>query len=292
MAAGEDLMGYLYYPGCALKGTAIDYDESFQSVAPMLGIDFTELKEWVCCGATAAKSVSLDLADRLPLRALTSADQAQKDLLTLCPSCHINHRQAAMRLHEGAALVERPSLQTIPKVKQLLEVLAVDVGTEKIKERVVRSLEGIRIVPYYGCLVARPFPFGEKKSMENPGSMESLIEATGAQPVFFPYRTDCCGGGIFLSKQRVAIKLSATILKEAKKCSPDCLVVACPLCHFMLDAKQRVIERESGEKMGLPVLYITQLLGIALGIDHKKLGLHRLITSPKLFLRKMNPHLS
>lgn len=282
-------MGYLYYPGCALKGTAIDYDESFHSVAPVLGIDFTELKEWGCCGATAAKSVSRDLAERLPLRALTSAGQAQMDLLTLCPSCHINHRQAAMRLHDTDALAERPTWQRIPKVKQLLEVLSVDVGREKIKERIVRSLEGMRIVPYYGCLVARPFPFGEKPSMENPGSMEGLIEATGAQPVFFPHRTDCCGGGIFLSKESVAIKLSTAILKEAKKLSPDCLVVACPLCHFMLDAKQRVIERESGEKIGLPVLYLTQLLGVAMGIDHKKLGLHRLITSPRGFLKKTKP---
>lgn len=282
-------MGYLYYPGCALKRTAIDYDESFQSVAPLLGIEIKELKQWNCCGATVAKSVSKELAESLPLRALKSADQEQMDLLTLCPSCHLNHRQMAKRLEEEVAFMDRASLKGVPKVKQLLDVLAVDVGTGQIKERIVRSLEGIRVVPYYGCLVARPFPLGEKDSMENPRSMESLIEATGAQPVFSPYKSDCCGGGIFLSKEKVALKLSATILKEAKKFSPDCLVVACPLCHFMLDAKQRVIERELGEKIGLPVLYITQLLGIALGIDHKKLGMHRLITSPKNFLRKTNP---
>lgn len=284
-------MGYLYYPGCALKRTAIDYDESFQAVAPLLGIEIKELKDWVCCGATAAKSVSKELAESLPLRALTSADQEKMDLLTLCPSCHLNHRQMAKRLQEESSFMERTSLRGVPKVKQLLEVLVVDVGTEKIKERIVRPLEGIRIVPYYGCLVTRPFPLGEKESMENPRSMESLIEATGAQAVFFPYKSDCCGGGIFLSKEKVALKLSATILKEARKLSPDCLVVACPLCHFMLDAKQRVIERELREKIGLPVLYITQLLGVALGINHKKLGLHRLITSPKHLLRKMNPHL-
>ena len=283
-------MGYLYYPGCALKGTAIDYDESFQSVAPMLGIDFTELKEWGCCGATAAKSVSQDLAESLPLRALASADQAQKDLLTLCPSCHINHRQAAMRLREGAALAERPSLQRIPEVKQLLEVLATDVGTEKIKERIVRSLEGIRIVPYYGCLVTRPFPFGEKKSMENPGSMESLIEATGAQPVFFPYRTDCCGGGIFLSKQRVAIKLSATILKEAKNCHPIALWWPAPCAISCWMPSSASLSGNQGRKWGFRVLYITQLLGIAMGIEQKKLGLHRLITSPRDFMQKIKFH--
>lgn len=279
-------MGYLYYPGCALKRTAIDYDESFQAVASHLGIEFKEMKEWICCGATVAKSVSTALAESLPVQALRRADQEQMDLLTLCPSCHLNHRQMTSRLQEEPGLRDRLALQGIPKVKQLLEVLASDLGPEKIKERTVRSLERMRIVPYYGCLVTRPFPLGETDSVENPLSMESLIEATGAQPVHFPYKSDCCGGGIFLSKEKTALKLSATILKEAKKFSPDCLVVACPLCHFMLDAKQRVIERESGEKMGLPVLYLTQLLGIAMGIDQKKLGLHRLITSPRGLLQK------
>lgn len=284
-------MGYLYYPGCALKGTAIDYDESFQAVAARLAIDVKEMKEWGCCGATAAKSVDKALADSLPLRALTSADREQRDLLTLCPSCHINHRQASLRLQEASPASEHPSLQGAPKVKQLLEVLAVDLGSAQIRTKIVRSLAGLRIVPYYGCLVTRPFPFGEKPSMENPGVMESLIAATGALPLSFAYRMDCCGGGISLSKETVALKLSATILREAKKLSPDGLVVACPLCQFMLDAKQRVIERESGEKIGLPVLYITQLLGVALGIDEKALGLHRLITTPKPLLQKITPPL-
>lgn len=280
-------MGYLYDPGCALKKTAIDYDESFQAVAVKLGIEFKELTERMCCGATVAKSVSNELAERLPLRALTSAVQEGMDLLTLCPSCHLNHRQAAKRLQGEAGPADTSSPQGGPKVRQLLEVLAQDVGTEKIREAIVRPLSGIHTVPYYGCLVARPFRIGEGESMENPQSLETLIEATGAQASPFPYKVDCCGGGILLSKEKTALKLSATILKEAAKLSPDCLVVACPLCHFMLDAKQRVIERELKEKIGIPVLYITQLLGIAMGIGHRKLGMHRLITSPGSFLRKL-----
>lgn len=282
-------MGYLYYPGCALKRTAIDYDESFLSVAYSLGIEIKEMKGWACCGATVAKSVSHELAERLPLRALTSADQEQMDLLTLCPSCHVNHRQAARRLEGDDTARDALSIRSVPKVRQLLEVLAVDVGAEKIKASIVRSLQGIRIVPYYGCLVARPFPLGGNDSIENPRMMENLIEATGAEPLFFPYKTDCCGGGIFLSKEKTALKLSATILKEAASLSPDCLVVACPLCHFMLDAKQRVIEKEGGKKIEIPVLYITQLLGLAMGIAAEKLGLQRLITSPRQLLRTIGP---
>lgn len=209
-------------------------------------------------------------------------------MLTLCPACHLNHRQMAKRLQEEAGYRDSLSLRGVPRVKQLLEVLTVDLGTEQIKEKIVRPLKGFRLVPYYGCLVARPFPLGEKQSMEHPGSMESLIEAAGAQSVSFPYKTDCGGGEIFLSKEKVAVKLSATILKEAKKCMPDGVVVACPLCHFMLDAKQRVIERELGEKIGLPIFYITQMPGVAMGIDHQRLGIHRLITSPKNLLRRLN----
>lgn len=280
-------MGYLYYPGCALKRTAIDYDESFQAVAPLLGIEIKELKEWTCCGATVAKSVSMELAERLPLPALKSADEQQMDLLTLCPSCHINHRQMAKKLQDDPAFKDRLSLRGVPKVRQLLDVLVTDLGREKLREKIVRPLEGLRVLPYYGCLLARPFPLGGTDSMENPRTLEDLIEATGAHPVSFAYKTDCCGGGIFLSKEKVALRLSATILKEAGKHAPDCLVVACPLCHLMLDAKQRVIERELGMKIGIPVLYITQLLGIALGVEDKKLGFHRLITSPKNFLHKI-----
>lgn len=281
-------MRYLYYPGCALKKTAIDFDESFQAAAPMLGIEIKELEKWACCGATVAKSVNKELAESLPVKALVCAEQENMDLLTLCPSCYLNHQKVAHRLRDDPAFREIHSLRRPPKVKQLLEVLAVDLGAEEIRRSVVRSLEGIKAIPYYGCLVVRPFPLGGKESLENPRALESLIAATGAQPVFFPYKIDCCGGGIFLSKEKVALKLSATILKEAKKLSPDCIVVVCPLCHFMLDAKQRAIEKETGEKIGIPVFYITQLIGIALGIEYKKLGILRLITPPKTFLKRIN----
>jgi heterodisulfide reductase subunit B len=283
-------MGYLYYPGCALQRTAIDFDESFRQVAPLLGIEITELDDWTCCGATVAGSVSLKLAERLPLPALKSADKRQLDLLTLCPSCHLNHRRMAGRLEEDWALRESLSLQGVPKVRQLLDVLVADVGPAKLKDKIVRSLTGLKVIPYYGCLLARPYPIGGTDSLENPRTLEELIAATGAQALDFPYKTDCCGGGIFLSKEKVALRLSAAIFQEACKQAPDCLVVACPLCHLMLDAKQRVIEREGGRKIGLPVLYITQLLGIALGVEEQKLGFHRLITSPGNFLRKIMSH--
>jgi len=279
---------YLYYPGCSLEGTAVDYEESFLAVAPSLGIDIRKMDDWACCGASVVKSVDKELADTLPAKALVSADKEGMDLIMLCPSCSFNHLQLALKAEEDDALVKRLSLSRVPKVKHLLEALVFDIGAEQISRRINGSLEGIRALPYYGCLISRPYCAGGKESLENPAMMELIIETTGAEPLFFPYKVDCCGGTIMLPKEKTALKMCATILGEAKRLSPDCIVVACPLCQFMLDAKQGAVERELGKKIGLPVLYITQLLGLALGFDPKRLGIHRLVTSPRFLLEKAN----
>ncbi len=277
-------MKYLYYPGCSLKGTARDFEESFKAIAPDLGIEIEEPGDWGCCGATVAKSLSKELAERLPLKTLEQAAKANRELLTLCPNCYLNHQQALDRLRKDETAKASPS--RFPDVKQLLDVLGFDLGPEEIKRRLVCSLAGIKVLPYYGCLTVRPFPPGGTESRENPQIMEKLIALTGAKPLSFPDKVDCCGGGLLLTKEKVALKLAGRILKVARRYAPDCLVVACPLCHFMLDGKQNAIERELGEKIRIPVLYITQLLGLALGVDHIRLGINRLITSPRGLLGK------
>ena len=280
-------MKYLYYPGCSLKGTAREYDESFQAIAPILGIEFDEMEEWVCCGATVAKSVDERLAAKLPQPALVQAGKAERDLLMLCPSCHLNHLRVVRKAQEERVQMEGLSPDRFPGVRQLLEVLAYEVGWGEIKKKISRPLKGIRAVPYYGCLVIRPFGLGGRESLENPQVMENLIAAAGGEPVSFPWKMDCCGGGLLLSKEKIALKLGAKILGEAKKFNPDGIVAACPLCHFMLDAKQRAMEKEGGEKVGIPVLYLSQFLGLGLGLAPRKLGLPRLITSPRNLLEKI-----
>ena len=280
-------MKYLYYPGCSLKGAAREYEESFQAVAAVVGIEFEEVDDWGCCGATVAKSVDERLAEKLPQQALLQAGKAGRDLLMLCPSCHLNHLRVLRKAQEGKVQMAELSPERYPGVRQFLEVLAYEVGWGEIKKKISRPLKGIRVVPYYGCLVIRPFGLGGRESLENPQAMENLIAAAGGEPISFPWKMDCCGGGLLLSKEKVALNLGAKILNEAKKLNPDCLVAACPLCHFMLDAKQRAVEREAGEKMGIPVLYLSQFLGLALGLTPRKLGLHRLITSPRNLLEKI-----
>ncbi|HSR09868.1 MAG TPA: CoB--CoM heterodisulfide reductase iron-sulfur subunit B family protein [Thermodesulfobacteriota bacterium] len=271
-------MKYLYYPGCSLKGTAREYDESFRAVAPILGIAYSEMEEWNCCGATAAKSLDAGTALRLPGNNLRRAQAAGRDLLVLCPSCHLNHQDVLNRASKDAGLQEQWGAAPLPRVKHLLEVLAFETGPSAIGERVSRPLKGLRALPYYGCLVIRPHALGGKESLENPRAMETVIRALGAEALSFPERMECCGGALVLTKEKIALKLAGEVLKAAKRCSPDCIVVACPLCAFMLDAKQRSIEKEIREKIGLPVLYLTQLLGLALGAAPKALGLHRLVT--------------
>jgi len=280
-------MKYLYYPGCSVKGTARDYEESFGSIAPILGIEYEMMEDWVCCGATVAKSVNKELAGDLPKHAILQAGKRSLDLLMLCPSCYLNHLRVFSQSPGAEGSIAGPFPAQYPAVKQLLEVLAFDLGWKEIRKKVSHPLKGVKAVPYYGCLVIRPYGLGGKESLENPRTLENLISTAGGDPVPFPCKVDCCGGGLLLSKEKVGLKLGGMILQEAKKTRADCVVVACPLCHFMLDAKQRTIEKETGEKMGIPVLYFSQFLGLSLGVEPRKLGLHRLITSARSFLGRL-----
>ncbi len=280
-------MRYLYYPGCSLKGTARDYEESLLAVAPALGVELQEVEGWRCCGASAARAKDRKWALCLSAATLARTQDLGMEILMPCSSCYANHLRVLTDLEREAGLGARLGLARPPRVKHLLEVLALDLGEEAIKERVVRPLEGLRVLPYYGCLVARPFPMGGKESLENPYSLERLIRASGADALFYPEKLDCCGGPLLFAKERVALRLAAGILREAQRLSPDCIVVVCPLCHLMLDAKQRAASRESRGDFKIPVLYLTQLLGLSLGLTPRRLGIHRLITSPASLLEKL-----
>lgn len=279
-------MKYLYYPGCSLQGSAIHYDGSLRAIAPLLSIELEAIPDWLCCGATVMKSIDEGKSRSLAVRALVRADQRGMDLLMPCPSCANNHLQCLRWIISTQGGRREYGLRGTPRVKQVMEVLAFDLGPDRIQEKIQRKLVGLRVIPYYGCLTVRPFGLGGKESMENPQAMEGLIRATGAQPLFFPERVDCCGGGLLLTHEKMAARLTSAILRKAKEHGPDCMVVACPLCHFMLDGKQSVVEKEMGERIGLPILYSTQFLGLALGADSQTLGLNGLISPSREFMRK------
>jgi len=282
-------MNYLYYPGCSLEGTGRECEESFLAVCSKLGIGVEELKDWECCGASVAKSLDKNLAEELSANTLAIADKQNPglDLLMLCPACSLNHQLRIEDAKDEESLKKELSISRIPKIKQFIEVLAFDTEAEEIRKKITHQLTDLRVLPYYGCLIARPLKLSGTASHENPAVLEEIIGLTGADLVDFAYKTDCCGGTLLLSREKIALKMCGTILKEAKAVKPDCIVVSCPLCHLTLDAKQKVVEKELGEEIDIPILYITQLLGIALGIDHKSLGIQRLVTSPESLLKKI-----
>ncbi len=277
-------MKYSYYPGCAQHGTAVDHRMSVDAVFRRLGIELEEIKNWNCCGALHVP----DMTVRVALSAKTLASSKGLDLATPCNLCYSNLMRAGAAMEDGAlknrineALTTKYEGSTKPK--HLLEVVVKDLGLAKLAEQVKIPLK-IKAVPYYGCLLTRP----ENKfdSPENPKSLDNLIASLGAEPVKYYYKTKCCGGPILLTNEDLALCLAKDLLMMAKESGADCMVVTCPMCHLQLDAKQRAVEAKYNIKIGMPVIYFTQLIGIAMGLNSDELGLDKhLVPTEKLIAK-------
>ncbi len=278
-------MKYSYYPGCAQHGTAIDQRISVEAVFKRLGIELEEIKNWNCCGALHVD----DRTTRAGLSARTLAAGKYLDIATPCNLCYSNLMRANTALEDTAlknmingALATKYDGNTKPK--HLLEVVVKDLGLAKLAEQVKKPLK-IKAVPYYGCLLTRP----ENKfdSPENPKSLDDLIAALGAEPVKYFYKTKCCGGPILITNEDLALELAKDLLLMAKDSGADCMVVTCPMCHLQLDAKQKAVEAKFNIKMDMPVIYFTQLIGLAMGIPPKELGLDKHLVSTDKFIAKV-----
>ncbi|MGC8838221.1 MAG: CoB--CoM heterodisulfide reductase iron-sulfur subunit B family protein [Anaerolineae bacterium] len=291
MSMGAKGLRYAYYPGCSLETTAKEYDRSWRAVAEALNITLEEIPDWNCCGASPVHIQDPRLAAALPARNLALAEAMGADVVAPCVGCYKNLRKAAKETHQDATLrqqvgeaVGREFRGTV-QVKHPVEVLLLDVGLEAIRERVVRPLQGLKVAPYYGCYLTRPdSPFD---TAENPQSLDRLMEAIGAEPVPYPLKTRCCGGGIFLTREEMALEMSHRLLTQARRSGADCMVVACPLCDMLLDAYQGRVEAHLGVRHGMPVLYFSQLMGLALGVEEKRLGFEARFVSPEPVLAKL-----
>ena len=266
-------MKYSYYPGCAQHGTAADYRISIKAVFARLGIELEEIRDWNCCGALHVPDKTVKTA----LSARTLASAKGLDLATPCNLCFSNLMRANSSLDDNSlrnrvneALVNKYDGNTKPK--HLLEVIIKDFGLSNLAPHIKKSLK-IKAVPYYGCLLTRP----ENKfdSPENPVSLDQLISGLGAEPVKYYYKTKCCGGPILLTDENIALVLARDLLVMAKATGADCMVVTCPMCHLQLDAKQKAVESKYNIKIDLPVIYFTQLMGLAMGFTPKELGLDK-----------------
>lgn len=290
----KNLLNYSYYPGCSLHASAKEYDESTKGVFRALRIGLKEVPDWFCCGATPAHNVDELLSLSLCAKNLSLADNVEGDLAVACAACFSRLKTTQHKLAEndikrkqveiaidGAVSLEKP-------VKHLLEILAKDYGLDRLADAVKKPLTGLKVATYYGCLLTRPPDVPELDCCEAPTIMENVIAATGAEPVSWSHRLECCGANFTLSRPGVVLNLSNEILASAKRAGADCIMVACPLCHGNLDIRQREIEEANGTRYDMPVFYMTQLLGLAVGVPAGKLGLDSMIVNPLPLLKDKN----
>ncbi len=282
-------MRYAYYPGCSLHATAVDYNESTLAVAEKLGIELVEVPNWSCCGSTPAHCTDELLATALPVKNMLSAKTVAEEILVCCSACFSRFKFAQKHIEEKdnlrAQLAEMMPVEEIQniKVRHLIDILAQDVGLEKIAETKQCDL-GLKVACYYGCLLTRPPKVTELDDPEDPRFMDDLLTAAGMETVDWPYKTECCGATFSLTRTEIVLRLVADILQMAKEAEVDCISVACPLCHANLDMRQSDIEKKLGVKYEIPIFYFTQLLGMAFGLESGKLGIGRSLVSCKELL--------
>jgi len=253
-----------YFPGCSLHSTASEYDASTRAVCEALEIDLRELEDWNCCGSTSAHSMNAELARLLPARNLEIAGRAGLDLMIPCAACYSRSKMAEMELAEAADGAGEGSANGQIRIDHILDVLAEAEVLEKIRGKVTRKLEGLKAVCYYGCLTVRPPKVTGARNPENPESMDRLVELTGATAIPWSYKTDCCGASLTLTRSDVVLKLIDRLLVMAQEAGAECVVVACSMCHANLDARQKEAAAQFGRDYGIPVLYISELLGLAM----------------------------
>jgi heterodisulfide reductase subunit B len=273
-------MRYHYYPGCSLEGTAREYDRSTRAVLAALGAELAEIDGWTCCGASAAEATDALLALILPARNLALAEQTAdvRDVLVPCSACYLNLRTVGERTRTEPGLLsrinavlaaEKLQLRNRLRVRHLLDVLAADLGSAAIRPKVVHPLEGLRIAPYYGCQCLRPYAAFDDPEM--PRSMEPLLRALGAGVFGWRMGGRCCGASHMNTQPAVGMELVAGILKAAR--GADAIATVCPMCQMNLDAFQRAVSRVQQTDLRIPVLYLPQLIGLALGLPEDRLGL-------------------
>lgn len=275
-------MDFGYYPGCALHGSSFDYEKSVRACMAKLDVRLQELDDWICCGATAAHNLNKKLGTALPARNLALAERdGLANVFAPCPMCSMELIKVAGELRASAPLRREMSEiveQDVSGSTEIVNIIQVfqRIGIDTLVEKAVKKLDGYKPACYYGCLLTRPPKELRFDDFEHPGSMEEILRALGADPVDdWNYKTECCGAGLTLADDSVITNLCHKILDNAVLHGADCMVVACPMCHMNLDLKQAAVEKRYGVKYDMPVYYLSDLVGLALGIPAKELCLDK-----------------
>jgi heterodisulfide reductase subunit B len=294
-----------YYPGCALEGTALAYDRSTRELGKALGLDLVDLKDWNCCGAMEVKNVDPKLQTYLSARNLDIAEKMGFDtVMAPCNGCYHNlkkaefdlaHDPASREVNErlsakaGHGAYEPGKVTTIHALDWIKEAI----GEEELGKRVRNSLKGLKVACYYGCMYTRPrhiFPEKDKgpgsESTSKPHFMDDLLQAAGAEIVEYPLKTACCGGAHTLSDSDTSTRLVLNLLTTAEACGADVIATECPTCHTGLEMHQMRAAKVFGKETSVKILYFTQLLGMALGLSQRKVGVHENLSESRQFLRE------
>lgn len=288
-------MNIAYYPGCSLHTMAHEYDMSARLVCQHLGIELQEVPDWNCCGATAAHSLDHNLAIALNSRNLALVAAMHSQLVTTpCAGCFSRLKTTAAELKKDSVSADMEEMTGLTlagarqvEVAHLLQVMVERVGIEAIKQQVVKPLTDLKLVAYYGCLITRPRAIVQFDDPEQPVSLDRLLQCLGAETLNWSHKAECCGGGFAASQTDIVVDLGGQVLEAARQAGADAIVVACPMCQANLDTRQKAVEAERGISYNLPIIYFTQLMGLALGYSTGQMGLRRLLTSPaELFNRR------
>ncbi len=294
------MSGYLLYPGCSMETGAKAYHQSLAAIAAPLGLELAEIDDWNCCGATEYLGINLIPAYALISRNLALAARQGNGTRTVvapCSACYLNLAKADHYMEERPILGERVNealaaggLHYEPgslEIRHLLDVMINDLGLDAIKARVTRPLRGLRVAPYLGCMVPRPDYKRRWSDHEHPTELDRLLEALGAEAIDFPLKTHCCGGHMTQIGPDTAYELIRRLLHEADQYKADVIATVCPMCQLNLDAYQGATNRHFHTSYEIPVVFFTQLVGLALDLDPKDLGFGRELVSAQPALARI-----
>lgn len=291
---------YLYYPGCSMESNAKAYNESLMAVCGPLGLNLEEINDWNCCGATEYLGVSLTPAYALIARNLALAynqSNGTRTVVAPCSACYLNLAKCDYYMQErpelgsnvnealaaGGLHYDAGSLL----VRHFLDVLVNDIGLDTLKSKVVRPLKGVRVAPYLGCMVPRPDYDHRWSNPEYPNELDRVLKVLGAEVIDFPLKTHCCGGHMTQIGPETAYRLIYRLISAADQYHADVMATLCPMCQMNIDAYQGETNRHNHSDIQMPIVFFTQLVGLALGLDPKDLGFGREFVSAKRVLDRI-----
>jgi len=283
------MTAYAYYPGCSLETLAAAYHISTIEVGARLGVEFEEIEDWNCCGATTYSHVDELLSTVLGARNLAMAEAQGRDLVAPCSACYKNLWSANAAMKHDADLTEHMNYALEAddlhygggvNVHHIIDVFVEDIGLDAIREQAGIGLGGLKVAAYYGCQIVRPRQEGDDlEDVRAPHFFEDLMEAIGGKAVEFPYRLHCCGASLIVTKRTAALHMLRDLLHSATAAGADVIATACPLCQANLEVYRAHVNREFGTDFDIPIMYFTQLMGMAFGIKNRKLGIGKEIVS-------------